>query len=87
MFLLVGVQKKFPFLKVHKHENFFLNFFAETETLWSQGPVSWDFWKSCSIRPKYSTFKHFRVCSASDEIHSQYAQPAIKFVPRMLSVR
>ncbi len=26
-------------LKVHKHEIFFFNFFAETETLWSQGPV------------------------------------------------
>ncbi len=29
-------------LKVHKHE-FFLTFFAETETLWSQGPVTRDF--------------------------------------------
>ena len=31
------------FLKVHKHEIFFLTFFAETETLWSQGPVTRDF--------------------------------------------
>jgi hypothetical protein len=31
-------------------------------------------------------FKHFRVCSASDEIHSAYAQPAMTFVPRMLSI-
>ncbi len=31
------------FLKVHKHENFFWTFFAETETLWSQGPVTRDF--------------------------------------------
>ncbi len=31
-------------------------------------------------------FKHFRICSASDEIHSAYAQPAMKFVPRMLSM-
>jgi hypothetical protein len=30
-------------LKVHKHENFFLTFFAETEILWSQGPVTRDF--------------------------------------------
>ncbi len=30
-------------LKVHKHEIFFLTFFAETETLWSQGPVTRDF--------------------------------------------
>jgi hypothetical protein len=27
-------------LKVYKHEILFLNFFAETETLWSQGPVT-----------------------------------------------
>jgi hypothetical protein len=32
-----------PFLKVHKHEIFFKTFFAETETLWSQGPVTRDF--------------------------------------------
>jgi hypothetical protein len=54
---------------------FFMNFFAETKTLWSQGPVTRDFLKSYSIRPRYSTFKHFRVCSASE------------FVGRMLSVR
>ncbi len=71
-------------LKVHKHEIFFLIFFAETESLWSQGPVTRDFWKSYSIRPRYSTFKHFRACSACDEIGSQYAQHTMKFVPRML---
>ena len=68
-------------LKVHKHKKFFLTFFAETETLWSQGPVTRDFWKSYSIRPRYSTFKHFRACSACDEIGSQYAQHAMKLVP------
>ncbi len=73
-------------LKVHKHEIFFLTFFAETETLWSQGPVSRDFWKSYLIRPRYSTYKHFSACSACDEISSPYAQCAIKFVPRMLSM-
>ncbi len=67
--------------------NFLYTFFAETETLWSQGPVTRDFWKSYSIRPRYSTFKHFRACSACDEIGSQYAQHAVKLVPRMLSVR
>jgi hypothetical protein len=66
---------------------FFLHFFAETETLWSEGPVTQDILKLYSIRPRYSTFKHFRICSASDEIHSVNAQPAIKFVPRMLSVQ
>ncbi len=30
-------------LKVHKHEIFFLTFFAETQTIWSQGPVTRDF--------------------------------------------
>jgi hypothetical protein len=29
-------------LKVHKHEVFFYTFFAETETIWSQGPVTRD---------------------------------------------
>ncbi len=62
-------------------------FFAETETIWFKGPVTRDFWKSYSIRPRYSTFKHLRACSACDEIRSAYAQHAIKFVPRMLSVR
>jgi hypothetical protein len=64
----------------------FFFFFAETETLWSQGPVTKDFWKPYSIRPRYSTFKHFRVCSASNEIRSAHAQCAMKFVPRMLSM-
>ena len=58
--------------------NFFLTFFAETEIIWSQGPVTWDFWKSYSIRLRYSTFKHFS---------SKYAKHAMKLVPRMLSVR
>jgi hypothetical protein len=30
-------------LKVHKHEIFLNTFFAETESLWSQGPVTRDF--------------------------------------------
>jgi hypothetical protein len=30
-------------LKVHKHEIFLLTFFAEIESLWSQGPVTRDF--------------------------------------------
>ncbi len=35
-----------------------------------------DFWKSYSIRPRYSTFKHFA-----------YAQPAMQCILRMLSQR
>ncbi len=53
---------------------FFNTFFAETESLWSQGPVTRDFRKSYSIRPRYSTFKHFRVCSGCNKIISSYAQ-------------
>jgi hypothetical protein len=50
----------------------FLKYFlAETESLWSQEPVTRDFLKLNSIRPRYSTFKHFFVCSASDEICSE----------------
>jgi hypothetical protein len=30
-------------LKVHKHEIFLNTFFAETEIIWSQGPVTRDF--------------------------------------------
>ncbi len=44
------------------------------------------FLKSYSIRPRHSTFKHFRVRSASDEILSAYAQCATKLVQRMLSI-
>ena len=57
-------------LKVHKHEIFLNTFFAETETIWSQGPVTRDFKKSYSNWQRYSTFKHFRACSACDEIGS-----------------
>ncbi len=74
------------YLKGTQAWNFFLTFFAETETLWSQGPVTRDFWKSYPIRPIYSIFKHFRACSACDEIGSQYAQHAMKLFPRMLSM-
>ncbi len=66
---------------------FFIYFFAEFESLWSQGPVIRNFWKSYLIRPRYSTFKHFCVSSASDEIVSSYAQPAMKYFPHMLSQR
>jgi hypothetical protein len=66
---------------------FFFTFFAETKSLRFQGPVTRDFRKSYLIRPRYSTFEHFRACSACDEIGSQYAQHAMKLVPRMFSVR
>jgi hypothetical protein len=46
---------RFCLLKVHKHEIFFLTFFAETETICSQGPVTRDFLKSYSNWQRYST--------------------------------
>ncbi len=67
--------------------NFFFDFFCRNRNHMVKGPVTRDFWKSYSIRPRYSTFKHFRACSACDEIGSAYSQHAMKFVPRMLSVR
>jgi hypothetical protein len=36
-------KKKHLSLKVHKHEIFLNTFFAETDTLWFQGPVTRDF--------------------------------------------
>jgi len=75
------------FLKGTRAWNFCKNFFAEAESFWSLGPVTQDYWKSYSIRRRYSTFNHFRTCSACDEIGSAYAQHAMKFVPLMLSVR
>ncbi len=42
-FLLTFRTGKAQGLKVHKHEIFFLTFFAETETIWYQGPVTRDF--------------------------------------------
>ncbi len=41
--LLNGCRKIPVDLKVHKHEIFLNTFFAETETIWSQGPVTRDF--------------------------------------------
>jgi hypothetical protein len=45
----------------------------------TQGPVKLDFRKWYSIRPRYSTFEHFLVCSASDEIRSAYAQHILNY--------
>ncbi len=69
-------------LKVHKHDIFF----CRNRNLWSQGPVIKDFWKLYLIRPRYSSFKHISVCSASDEIHFEYSQCALKFATLMRSV-
>jgi hypothetical protein len=70
--LLVPSHEHAPLLPVKGYTsmNFFFTFFSETKTLWSQGPVTRYFWKSYSIRLRYSTFKHFRACSAWDEIGS-----------------
>jgi hypothetical protein len=65
----------------------FCDFFAETETLWSQGPVTQDFFKIVFDSAEILTFQHFRVCSVRDEIRSTYAHSAMKFIPRMLSAQ
>ncbi len=64
-----------PALKVHKHEIFFY-FFAETVTIWSQGPVTREFWKW------YSSQRDIQLLNIS-----AHAQHAMKSVPRMLSKR
>ncbi len=46
-------------LKVHKHDIFLNTYFAETKSLWFQGPLTQDFWKLYSIRPRYSIFFTF----------------------------
>jgi hypothetical protein len=63
-------------LKVHKHEILFETFFAETETLWSQGPLTQVF----ENRIQYG--QDIRLFNISG-----YAQPAMKSIPRMLSQR
>jgi hypothetical protein len=55
--------------------NFFYYFFAETESLWSQGPVTRDF---LSIR----FGRDIRLLNIS-----AHAQHAMKSVPSMLSMR
>ncbi len=68
--------------KVHKHDIFLMNFFADTETL-CMVP------RACNTRflkivfdsaKFYSTFKHFRVCSVSDcEGHPSHA-PSVQIL-------
>ncbi len=83
-------------LKVHKHEHFFY-FFCRNRNLMVPRACNTRFLKivfdSAEIFD-FSTFprmlsmqwNRFQVCSACDEISSPYAQYAIKFVPRMLSI-
>ena len=75
-----------PNLKVHKHEKNFFYIFCRNRNLMVPRACNTRFLKIVFDRPRYSTFKHFCACSACDEIGSQYAQHAIKFVPRMLSM-
>ena len=75
---------------------FFFTFFAETESLWSQGPVTRDFKNRIrfgrDIRllniSAHAQHAINRFCAhlACDEISSAHTQRAIKFVPRMLSM-
>ncbi len=63
--------------------NLFKYYFCRNRIL-MDSRAFWDFWKTYSIRLKYSTFKHFCVCSASNEIVSLNSQLAMKYVPRLL---
>ncbi len=65
--------------------NFCKILFCRNQSIWSQEPVTQDFWKSCSIWPIYSILKHFSVGSASDEIVTAYAYLAMKPFSHMLS--
>jgi len=55
---------------------FFFTFFAETETLWSQGPVTRDFENGIRFG------RDIRLLNIS-----AHAQHAMKSVPSMLSMR
>ena len=55
---------------------FFFTFFAETESLWSQGPVTRDF------KNRIRFGRDIRLLNVSP-----YAQSAMKSFPRMLRVR
>jgi hypothetical protein len=83
-------------LKVHKHESFFY-FFCRNRNHMVPRACNTRFLKIVFDSAEIFDFKtfprmlslwwhRFRVCSACDEIRSTYAQCAIKFVPRMLSM-
>jgi hypothetical protein len=68
---------------------FFFDFFCRNQNLMAPRACNTRFLKIVFeiFESRYLTFKHFCACSACDEIGSQYAQHAMKLVPRMLSVR
>jgi hypothetical protein len=66
----------------------FFDFFSGNRNFMVPRPCNTRFLKIVlELAERYSTFKHFRACSACDKIGSKYAQHAMKLVPRMLSVR
>jgi hypothetical protein len=69
-------------LKVHKHE-FLYTFLAETETLWSQGPITRDF----ENRVRFGRdIRLLNMSAYAQGTISAYAQPAFKSFPCMLRV-
>ena len=79
-------------LKVHKHE-FFCDFFCRNRNLMVQRDFEnrIRFGRDIRLLNISAHAQHAMksvpiVCSACDEIRSTYAQCAIKFVPRMLSI-
>ncbi len=83
-------------LKVHKHEIFFYIFCRNRNHMVPRACNTIFFkivFDSAEIidfetfpRMLSMRWNRFRVCSASDEIRSAYAQCAMKLVPRMLSI-
>jgi hypothetical protein len=64
----------------------FFDFFCRNQILMVPRVCNTRFLKIVFDSAEIFDFKHFRACSACDEIGSQYAQHAMKLVPRMLSV-
>ena len=95
--LLFGTSAQKIVLKRYTSMKFFFAFFCRNRNLVVRRACNTRFLKivfdSAEIFD-FQTFPHmlsqrrnpFRECSASDKIRSAYAQPEIKFVPRMFSI-
>ncbi len=78
-YLRLYIKNSHP-LKVHEHE-FFLYFFCRNRDHMVPRACNTRF-----LKILFDSAEMFRVCSACEEIRSGYAQCAMKFVPRMLSM-
>ncbi len=66
--------------------NFFFYFFCRNRNHMVQRACNTRFVKIIFDSAEIFDLKHFRACSARDEIRSAYAQCAMKFFPHMLSI-